>query len=134
MDYTNHTVGVHSSAYKSSHSQHVPPNFLYAHLTFTIPALMKLIIAGASGFVGTELVRQSLKRPDVSVVVALSRKAVSAPSDAGADASKLRSVVLKDYDEYPEHARKEFEGASGCIWYVHGAVFLFGALTANAGR
>ncbi|KAB5578022.1 hypothetical protein GE09DRAFT_1214233 [Coniochaeta sp. 2T2.1] len=79
---------------------------------------MKLIIAGASGFVATELIRQSLKRQDITAVIALSRKAVSPPSDAGANASKLRSVVVKDYDEYPDDVRKEFEGANACIWTV----------------
>ncbi|KAB5545844.1 hypothetical protein GE09DRAFT_221249 [Coniochaeta sp. 2T2.1] len=95
-----------------------PLEFSYGNLTFTIHAIMKLIITGASGFVATELIRQSLKRPDITAVVALSRKAVSPPSDAGANASKLRSVVVKDYDEYPEDVRKEFEGASACIWTV----------------
>ena len=81
---------------------------------------MKLIIGGASGFVAQELLRQSLKRPEFTTVVALSRKPVSAPSDIGdaANAAKLRSVVVKDYSQYPEEVRKEFEGANACIWYV----------------
>lgn len=82
---------------------------------------MKLIIAGASGYVAEELLRQSLKRPDITSVVALSRKAVSAPSDVGAESSnaaKLRSVVIEDYEDYPEDVRKEFQGADACIWYA----------------
>ncbi|KAH8911605.1 hypothetical protein BR93DRAFT_975569 [Coniochaeta sp. PMI_546] len=81
---------------------------------------MKLIIAGASGFVAQEVVRQSLKRPDITAVVALSRKPVSVPSDIGgeANAAKLRSVVIEDYTNFPEDVRKEFEGAGACIWTV----------------
>jgi uncharacterized protein YbjT (DUF2867 family) len=79
---------------------------------------MKLIIAGASGFVAQELLSQSLKRADITRVVALSRKPVSAPDDVGGDsnAAKLRSVVLKDYDDYPKDMLTEFQGADACIW------------------
>jgi uncharacterized protein YbjT (DUF2867 family) len=79
---------------------------------------MKLIVAGASGFVGQEVIRQSLKRADITSVIALSRKTVSAPSDSGAgyDTAKLRSVVIKDYEDYPEEVLKELAGAKACIW------------------
>jgi len=75
---------------------------------------MKLIITGASGFVGSEVVRQSLLRSDITSVVALSRQAITAP--AGTDPAKLKSVVLKDYGTYPEDVKKELAGASACIW------------------
>lgn len=51
-----------------------------------------------------------------------SRRPIVAPENlpAGADASKLRSVVVKDYfataAEYPEDVRREFTGAGACIW------------------
>jgi hypothetical protein len=37
------------------------------------------------------------------------------PED-GADISKLRNVIIKDYGEYPESVKKEFAGADACIW------------------
>ena len=79
---------------------------------------MKLIIAGATGFVGTELVRQSLQNPKVTSVIALARRPVPAPSNLnpGADASKLHSVTVKDYDGYPNEVKKQFAGADACIW------------------
>ena len=82
---------------------------------------MKLIVAGASGYVAQELLRQSLKLPEITSVIALSRTPVSTPSDVGGEfnASKLRSVVLKDYEDYPEDVRREFQGADACIWCVH---------------
>ncbi|CAK7225287.1 hypothetical protein SCUCBS95973_005813 [Sporothrix curviconia] len=83
---------------------------------------MKLIIAGATGYVATELIRQSLRRPDVTSVVALARKTVAAPADvAGANAAKLTSVVVKDYETGPyddEATRKALAGADACIWTV----------------
>jgi len=81
---------------------------------------MKLIIAGASGLVATEIIRQSLRQKDITTVLALARRPVTAPPGvSAADAAKLRSVVIKDYEEYPEDARREFADADACIWCVY---------------
>ncbi|KAL7624649.1 hypothetical protein AAE478_006219 [Parahypoxylon ruwenzoriense] len=80
---------------------------------------MKLIISGATGFVGRELIRQSLSRPEITSVVALARKPITPDRfDDGADLSKLKSVVVEDYNRYPEDVLKEFAGAAACIWTV----------------
>lgn len=82
---------------------------------------MKLIVAGATGFVGKEVIRQALRNPAVTCVVALARKAVLAPDNAGlnADISKLQSVILEDWTSpYPEIVRTHIENADACIWYV----------------
>lgn len=47
---------------------------------------MKLIVAGATGFVGTEVVRQALRNPAVTSVVALARKPLLPPTNAGPSA------------------------------------------------
>lgn len=80
---------------------------------------MKIIISGATGFVGTELIRQSLVNPKVTSIIALARRAVPTPANAGpgADTSKLHSVTVKDYDSYPDEVKKHFVGADACIWY-----------------
>lgn len=79
---------------------------------------MKLIVAGATGFVGREIIRLSLKRPDIATVIALSRTPISPPSqlEDGVDLSKLRNVILPDYGDYPDSVKKEFAGADACIW------------------
>jgi len=79
---------------------------------------MKLIIAGATGFVATEVLRQGLRMHEVTSIVALARKPVSAPE--GTDSSKLKSVVVQDYGTYPENVRKQLAGADACIWYELG--------------
>ena len=82
---------------------------------------MKLIIAGATGYVATELIRQSLRRPDVTSVVALARQNTPVPSDVtGPDAAKLTSVVIKDYETgpYDGATRNALAGADACIWTV----------------
>ena len=75
---------------------------------------MKLVITGASGLVANELLRQSLKRHDITSVVAVARKPVTPPE--GSDDSKFKSVVVEDYENYPESVRREFAGADACIW------------------
>ncbi|KAK0648068.1 hypothetical protein B0T16DRAFT_388382 [Cercophora newfieldiana] len=78
-----------------------------------------LIIAGASGLVATEVIRHSLRAKDITTVLALARRPVAAPQGvSAADAAKLRSVVIKDYETYSEEARKEFSDADACIWTV----------------
>ena len=81
---------------------------------------MKLIVAGASGFVATEVIRQCLSIPKISSIIAVARHPISAPANLvqGADASKLHSVVLDDYDSYPDGVRQEFADADACIWYA----------------
>jgi nucleoside-diphosphate-sugar epimerase len=74
---------------------------------------MNLIVAGATGFVGSEVIRLSLKRPDITTVIALSRTPIPLPQqpEGGADVSKLRNVIIKDYGDYPDSVKKEFAGA-----------------------
>jgi uncharacterized protein YbjT (DUF2867 family) len=79
---------------------------------------MKLIVAGATGFVGSEVIRLSLKWPDITTVIALSRTPMSLPLQPkdGADVSKLRNIIITDYGDYPDSVKKEFAGADACIW------------------
>ncbi|KAF2104704.1 hypothetical protein NA57DRAFT_70912 [Rhizodiscina lignyota] len=81
---------------------------------------MRLIIAGATGLCGSEVLRQSLKNPKITSIVALARRPVSVPENSGneIDASKLKSVVLEDFGSYPEDVKKQLTDADACIWTV----------------
>lgn len=75
---------------------------------------MKLIVAGASGYVASEVIRQALLSSAITSVVALARTQVSAPQ--GTDNSKFKSVVIQDYGFYPDEAKIDLKGADACIW------------------
>jgi hypothetical protein len=78
---------------------------------------MKLIVAGSTGFVATEIIRQAISNPAITSIIALARRETIAPANAGADASKLKSVICDDFSNYPEDVKKELAGANACIWY-----------------
>ncbi|KAJ5501844.1 hypothetical protein N7453_006661 [Penicillium expansum] len=78
---------------------------------------MKLIVAGATGLVGTEIIRQCLEISEITQVTALARKPVHV-EDGTDPRSKLKSVVIRDYGEYSANVKAEFAGADACIWTV----------------
>jgi nucleoside-diphosphate-sugar epimerase len=81
---------------------------------------MKIVVAGSTGFVGTEVIRQALSIPEVTEIVALGRRDVTAPDNLGpkADVSKLQSLVLKDFLNYTDEVKAKLTGADAVIWYV----------------
>lgn len=82
---------------------------------------MKLIVAGSTGFVGTELIRQALSHPEVTSVIALGRREIAVPENIGpnADATKFKCVVCADFEDYPESVKQKLAGADACIWCVN---------------
>ncbi|OCT47174.1 hypothetical protein CLCR_02569 [Cladophialophora carrionii] len=84
---------------------------------------MKLLIVGGTGFVATELIRQSLACREITSVVALARRPVEVPQNPGAevDTSKLKSVVLRDFTKYSEDVKAQLDDADACICSVSDA-------------
>jgi uncharacterized protein YbjT (DUF2867 family) len=77
---------------------------------------MKLIVTGATGLLGTEIIRQTLQIPEITQVIALARKPIQ--FDDKLDSSKVKSVIIRDYSDYPDDVKAEFAGADACIWWV----------------
>ena len=76
-------------------------------------------MTGATGFVGTEVIRQALRNPAITSVIALARKPVSRPDNSGSDENtKFESVILKDWvTPYSESIKEQLKGADACIWF-----------------
>lgn len=74
---------------------------------------MKVIIFGATGFVGQEILRQASALPSVTSVVSVGRRAVAESSSS----SKVKSVVMSDWLKYTDEVKKDLANADACIWY-----------------
>jgi hypothetical protein len=73
---------------------------------------MKLILTGANGFIGSEVLSLALSNSSITSLVALSRKPLPATHP------KLNNVILKDFSSYPPSILSQLSGAEACIWYV----------------
>ncbi|KAF2832647.1 hypothetical protein CC86DRAFT_92433 [Ophiobolus disseminans] len=79
---------------------------------------MKLIVAGATGFVGGEVLYAALQHPSVTGVVSLSRRAVLDPRVI--NHAKWEGIVLDNFETYPPDAMARMKDAVGCIWAIGG--------------
>lgn len=77
---------------------------------------MKLVVAGATGTVGTEVIKQALSLPQITSIVVIARRPLSFPE--GVDSSKLTTVLQDNLDHYDEEAKKYLANADACIWSV----------------
>jgi hypothetical protein len=75
---------------------------------------MKIILTGATGFVGGEVLRQLLTDPAVSEVTCLGRRTIELPSP------KLKSIILGDFANYDPILIKNLMHYDGCIWALGG--------------
>jgi hypothetical protein len=86
----------------------------------TITIIMKLVVAGSTGFVATEIIRQAIRNPSITSIVGLARRETAVPQDidVDADAAKLKSVVCDDFTNYSEDVKNDLADADACIWYI----------------
>lgn len=75
---------------------------------------MKLIVAGATGFVGGEALYTALQHPAVTSVVSISRRTVIDPRVV--NNAKWEGILLEDFEHYPPDVMVRLRGAVGCIW------------------
>jgi len=78
---------------------------------------MKVIVTGATGFVGSEVLRQCIDRSDITSIVVLTRKELS-PELTKND--KVKVLIHKDFEHYPDSVVRGFQGAQACLWCLGG--------------
>ncbi|KAI9158000.1 hypothetical protein HJFPF1_05985 [Paramyrothecium foliicola] len=79
--------------------------------------MVKLIVGGSTGFVGSEVVHLALQNPAITSIVGLGRRETAIPEGAE-HGEKLKSFIVEDFEDYSEEVRKEFEDADACIWTI----------------
>lgn len=74
---------------------------------------MKVIVTGATGVVGKEIVRNCLQDARITKVVILTRRAVSMDVESH---PKTEVVMHQDFSRYSDELLTRLEGASACLW------------------
>ena len=76
---------------------------------------MKVILSGATGFIGREVLNQALAHPAITSLVCITRKVLPEPARSN---PKLKAIILTDFLSYTPEILSQLEGAESCIWYV----------------
>lgn len=73
---------------------------------------MHLILTGATGLVGSAVLHHMINTPSVTTVSILSRRPV--PQADGHE--KVKVIIHKDFNTYPDEILERLRGAEGCVW------------------
>ena len=90
---------------------HAPNSRKFKPLIMT----MKVLLTGASGTIGKEVLNQCLVRPDITSVVAFSRRELPAEVTSN---KKLEVVILKDFKSWPQETLERLKTAEVMLWWV----------------
>ncbi len=74
---------------------------------------MKVILSGVTGFIGSEVLNQCRANPEITSIIALSRRPLS--TDITKD-PQVEIIVMKDFTTYSKEVIEQLEGADACIW------------------
>lgn len=75
---------------------------------------MKVIVTGATGFVGSEVVRKCIDRAEITSVIALGRRAIDQELSKN---EKVQVVINENMGTYPQEVLDQLKGAEACISY-----------------
>ena len=74
---------------------------------------MKILITGASGMIGGEVLSQSLAHPEVTSVIAFVRQKLATKIS---EHPKLQTVIIKDFANWTEDVLRPHADAAAMIW------------------
>ncbi|KAF9447708.1 hypothetical protein P691DRAFT_801893 [Macrolepiota fuliginosa MF-IS2] len=77
---------------------------------------MHIILTGATGTVGSAVLRQCLTSPNVTKLSILSRREFALPTGDNLNTSKAEIIVHANYTEYPSELLDKLKGGDSCIW------------------
>ena len=71
---------------------------------------MKVIVAGATGFIGGAALKRLAELPQVTSIVVLSRRELPTKMD------KVQTIIIKDFKQYDDDVLQQLTGAEACVW------------------
>ncbi|MCJ1481388.1 hypothetical protein MMC06_001545 [Schaereria dolodes] len=74
---------------------------------------MKVILTGATGFIGSGVLHHCLSNPSITSLIALSRRPLP---EAVTRNPNLKVIILEDFLSYTDTTLQELSGAEACIW------------------
>ncbi|KAK0721794.1 hypothetical protein B0T26DRAFT_644331 [Lasiosphaeria miniovina] len=77
---------------------------------------MKVVLTGATGYIGAELLNQLAQHPEVTSVVVLSRRQLQQTPAS----PKVAVVIVDDFLNYGPAVLQAIAGAQACVWCVLG--------------
>lgn len=87
---------------------------------------MKLVFTGQTGHIGHCAFELATADPRIDTIINLVRRAPATPNDS----SKVKTIVVKDFNNYDEDTLREVEDADAAIWcmgtFTVGQGWLFG--------
>jgi thioester reductase-like protein len=76
---------------------------------------MKVILTGATGFIGSHILTECLASSDITSVIILTRRALE-NNAAVKDNPKVTEIIHEDFSQYPPSLLEQLKGAEACIW------------------
>jgi uncharacterized protein YbjT (DUF2867 family) len=76
---------------------------------------MKLIVTGATGFIGSQVLKQCISNPAVTSILVVARRE---PATELTASSKVKVILHQDFSDWTSSLLDQLEGAEGCIWYT----------------
>lgn len=80
-----------------------------------MPPGITIIVAGATGFIGSSVLKLAISNTRIAHIFALARKPIAPEAAAN---PKVIEIILDDFNSLPQSALDQFKylGATGCIW------------------
>ncbi|TID14181.1 hypothetical protein E2P81_ATG09060 [Venturia nashicola] len=78
---------------------------------------MKVIVTGTTGLVGSIVLRECIKNPQITSIIAFSRCPLL---EELSDNEKVSVITHEDFSHYSDELLDELSGAEACLWAIGG--------------